>query len=127
MSEQDGIRATYDAVAELYAQAFVDELQRKPFDRELLGRYAELVRGRGAVWDIGCGPGHVGRYLHERGIPVSGFDLSAEMGGLLPCCASRFALALPQTPASPAEALRCFAASGEKLCSLAPKPSNGDG
>lgn len=79
MSEHDEIRATYDVVAEQYAQAFIDELQRKPFDRNLLDRYVELVRGRGAVWDIGCGPGHAGCYLHRRGIPVSGFDLSTEM------------------------------------------------
>lgn len=79
MQGQDEIRASYDTVADLYAEAFVDELTRKPFDRELLDRYAELVRGRGTVWDTGCGPGHVGRYLHERGISVSGLDLSAEM------------------------------------------------
>lgn len=79
MSGHDEIRATYDAVAEQYADEFVDELARKPFDRELLDRYAGLVRGQGEVWDVGCGPGHVGRYLHKRGIPVSGFDLSAEM------------------------------------------------
>jgi len=79
MRGQDEIRATYDAVAEQYTEAFVDELQRKPFDRDLLDRYADLVRGRGIAWEIGCGPGHVGRYLYDRGIPVSGLDLSAGM------------------------------------------------
>src|SRR5262249_58992534 len=27
----------------------------------------------------GCGPGHVARYLHERGVPVQGIDLSPAM------------------------------------------------
>ena len=29
--------------------------------------------------DMGCGPGHVARYLHERGVPVCGVDLSPEL------------------------------------------------
>ena len=76
---RDTIRASYDRVASEYAETFFDELQHKPFDRELLDRFAGLVRDRGPVWDLGCGPGHVGRYLYERGIPASGFDLSERM------------------------------------------------
>jgi SAM-dependent methyltransferase len=79
MTRHDETRATYDVVAGQYAEAFIDELAHKPFDRELLDGYAELVRGQGDVWDLGCGPGHVGRYLHNHGIPASGLDLSAEM------------------------------------------------
>jgi SAM-dependent methyltransferase len=48
-------------------------------DRALLDAFAELVRGRGTVADIGCGPGHVGRYLFDHGIPVIGIDLSSQM------------------------------------------------
>src|SRR6185503_7536320 len=29
--------------------------------------------------DLGCGPGHVARYLHEAGVPVFGVDLSPGM------------------------------------------------
>ena len=29
--------------------------------------------------DMGCGPGHIARYLHERGVRVCGIDLSPEM------------------------------------------------
>jgi ubiquinone/menaquinone biosynthesis C-methylase UbiE len=54
-------------------------LAHKPLDRELLDRFAERVKGRGRVCDVGCGPGHVARYLHERGVDVFGLDLSPRM------------------------------------------------
>jgi SAM-dependent methyltransferase len=71
------IAATYDAVAEDYAAAFAGELASKPFDRDLLARYAAAVTGRGRVWDVGCGSaGHVARYLADRGVDIAGVDLS---------------------------------------------------
>lgn len=76
------VRAGYDRVAAKYAQTFYDELNRKPFDRALLDAFAEEVRAAGLpgeVWDLGCGPGHVGRYVADRGLPVCGLDLSDEM------------------------------------------------
>ena len=76
------LAGTYDRVAEPYAQKFFDELAHKPFDRELLDRFAARVRGRGRVCDVGCGPGHVGRYLAERGVDVYGLDLSPAMVAL---------------------------------------------
>jgi SAM-dependent methyltransferase len=33
----------------------------------------------GEVCDMGCGPGHVSRYLHDAGATVSGLDLSPRM------------------------------------------------
>jgi SAM-dependent methyltransferase len=73
------IRESYDAVARTYADEIYDELRRKPFDRELLDRFAERVRGRGWVCDMGCGPAQVARYLSDRGADVFGVDLSAGM------------------------------------------------
>ena len=52
----DHIRACYDAVAREYAEKFAGELAHKPLDRELLTRFANEVRGRGEVYDLGCGP-----------------------------------------------------------------------
>lgn len=69
----------YDAVADDYVVHIYRELEDKPLDRELLDRFADAVRGQGPVRDIGCGPGHVTRYLHERGIEIAGIDLSAGM------------------------------------------------
>jgi SAM-dependent methyltransferase len=76
------LAGVYDRVAEPYAAQFFDELARKPFDREVLDRFAARLRGRGRVCDVGCGPGHVGRYLADRGVDVYGLDLSASMVAL---------------------------------------------
>ena len=73
------LQAGYDRIAEEYARRIYDELRDKPFDRKLLDRFAELVRGAGTTCDLGCGPGHVARYLHERGVDVCGVDLSPQM------------------------------------------------
>jgi SAM-dependent methyltransferase len=73
------ISATYDAVATEYAAAFSDELDDKPFDRELLDGLAREVAGRGLVCDLGCGPGQVGAYLAERGCDLLGIDISPGM------------------------------------------------
>ena len=75
--------ATYDHVAALYADKFVGELAHKPFDRDLLDRFANEVAPRSTadlpVCDLGCGPGHIGAYLADRGIAVTGIDLSPGM------------------------------------------------
>ena len=78
-SKLDNCRATYDSVADEYVRRIYDELQHKPADRELLNHFATMMRGKGVVCDVGCGPGHVTRYLHERGAVVCGADLSPRM------------------------------------------------
>lgn len=71
--------ADYDRVAEEYARRICRELEGKPFDRELLRRFAKATGGRGAVCDLGCGPGHVARFLRDAGADVFGLDLSPQM------------------------------------------------
>ena len=73
------LQASYDRVAPEYVRRISDELQYKPLDRELLDRFAGAVRPRGIACDMGCGPGQVARYLHERGADVVGVDLSPLM------------------------------------------------
>jgi SAM-dependent methyltransferase len=73
------IEHLYDAVAGEYARAFTDEHARKPMDREVLNRFAHRVQGQAPVWDLGCGPGQTTRYLHDRGVAISGLDLSARL------------------------------------------------
>jgi len=72
-------RASYDRVAADYARAIYDELAGKPFDRAVLDRFAERLRGRGVACDMGCGPGQIARYLADRGLAVVGVDLSPGM------------------------------------------------
>ena len=73
------VRQSYDSAARAYAEHLASELDRKPLDRHLLNRFAEAVHGVGLVADLGCGPGHVARYLDAQGVRMVGIDLSPEM------------------------------------------------
>lgn len=73
------LQTSYDRVAEEYARRIYGELAHKPLDRALLDRFAEQIRQMGPVCDIGCGPGHVARYVHERGVAAWGIDISPSM------------------------------------------------
>jgi SAM-dependent methyltransferase len=73
------IRESYDSAADAYASHLASELAGKPLDRHLLNRFAEAIAGKGTVADLGCGPGHIARYLHDRGVHMIGVDLSPEM------------------------------------------------
>ncbi|MDX1435752.1 MAG: class I SAM-dependent methyltransferase [Anaerolineales bacterium] len=70
---------SYDPVAEEYANQFFDELQHKPFDRRLLDRLVAGTLGLGPVCDLGCGPGHIARYLKDHGAEALGVDISQKM------------------------------------------------
>jgi len=71
-------RDAYDTVARAYAAQLADELDHKPLDRALLTAFLELT-GPGPVADVGCGPGHVTRFLADRHPEVLGVDLSPRM------------------------------------------------
>ena len=81
MEHQDRTRAGYDGVVELYASLFADRLEERPFSRNMIGTFAELVRGteNTRAADVGCGPGHLTAMLHELGLDAFGLDLSPEM------------------------------------------------
>jgi SAM-dependent methyltransferase len=74
---------TYDRVASAYADAFLHELDHKPFDREMLDRFAVAMRSAssppGPVCDLGCGPGQIGAFLAAQDVTTIGIDLSAGM------------------------------------------------
>jgi SAM-dependent methyltransferase len=76
---QRDYQASYDRTADEYVKRIFNELKDKPLDRQLLDRFAAAVREIGPACDIGCGPGHVARYLHEQGVAVCGIDLSPAM------------------------------------------------
>jgi SAM-dependent methyltransferase len=73
----DEIGRSYDAVADVYEARFEAELADKPFDRQLLDRFAAAVAD--PVVEVGCGPGQIGAHLRRRGRTVLGLDLSPEM------------------------------------------------
>lgn len=72
------LRETYDTVARAYAEQLAGELDHKPLDRALLAAFLELA-GPGPVADVGCGPGHVTRFLAARHPETLGLDLSPAM------------------------------------------------
>jgi SAM-dependent methyltransferase len=75
----EDLKKSYDRVAEDYAGHFRDELNEKPFDRKMLDWLAERVGELGVICDVGCGPGQVARYLHDKGVKVCGLDVSQGM------------------------------------------------
>jgi SAM-dependent methyltransferase len=78
-TDVSSVRSTYDRVADEYARRIFNELDGKPLDRQILERFADRVRGAGLVYDLGCGPGHVTRFLHDRGVDITGVDISDAM------------------------------------------------
>ncbi len=78
-SELDDIRDSYSRIARPDADQFAQELSHKPLDCALLDI---VVNGRppeSTVADVGCGPGHVTRYLHDRDVTAVGVDISPGM------------------------------------------------
>lgn len=73
------MRESYDRVAAEYVRRIYDELAGKPFDRAALDHFAERLRGRGIICDMGCGPGHIARYLADKSLDMVGVDLSPGM------------------------------------------------
>ena len=73
------LQSSYDRVADEYVIRFFNELEHKPRDRELLDRFAAKVKRLGPACDLGSGPGHIARYLHEHGVDIAGIDLSPVM------------------------------------------------
>ena len=78
-ADLDAVRESYDRVADTYVASGVGELAEHPWLRAALAAFAEAVRERGPVLDVGCGPGHVTAHLAGLGVDVSGVDLSPQM------------------------------------------------
>ena len=80
-------RIAYDTVAPDYADLLADNLAHQPFDRAVLGLYAELVHVATRstdgtlpqVKDVGCGPGRITAHLASLKLDASGIDLSPAM------------------------------------------------
>lgn len=76
-ARDERVRATYAAVAEVYAETLTGELDHLPFERWLLERVA--AEADGPVVEVGCGPGHVTAHLAALGAEARGLDLTPEM------------------------------------------------
>ena len=82
-ADLDVVRDSYDRVADNYvdmvATTALGDIRRQPWLRAAMDVFADAVSGLGPVLDVGCGPGTVTAYLAERGLDVSGVDLSPRM------------------------------------------------
>lgn len=79
MTDLEGLRASYDRVADAYVGMQAGDLGPHPWLRAALAAFAEDARGLGPVLDVGCGPGQVSAHLAGLGVDVSGVDLSPRM------------------------------------------------
>ncbi|MGH6657988.1 MAG: class I SAM-dependent methyltransferase, partial [Actinocrinis sp.] len=95
MTDSDFLTSTqnfYDTVANEYADTFSDVIAPRPYDRAMLGVFAEFVQAHiadgntpvpsprsGRVADVGSGPGRVTAHLHSLGLDMFGIDLSPAM------------------------------------------------
>lgn len=78
-ADLDVVRTSYDRVADTYVELNLGDITAYPWLRTAIDGFAAAVHGLGPVLDVGCGPGTVTAYLAERGLDVSGVDLSPRM------------------------------------------------
>jgi SAM-dependent methyltransferase len=78
-ADLDVVRASYDRVAARYVAMGAGRLDARPWLRAALAAFAETVRERGPVLDVGCGPGYVTAHLAALGVDAAGVDLSPRM------------------------------------------------
>ncbi len=69
-------RKSFNLAAKKYYERFKDEMKQKEYDRILLDRFASNFDSRSIICDVGCGPGHITRYLSDSGLNVFGIDIS---------------------------------------------------
>jgi ubiquinone/menaquinone biosynthesis C-methylase UbiE len=74
-------QASYDTVADSYADLTRHLLDETPEERAILASFADMVRaqGGGPVADVGCGPGRITAHLRQLGVDAFGIDLSPGM------------------------------------------------
>lgn len=80
MQPQKNILGCYNSTAAQYAAQFINELEHKHLDRLLLKAFADENAGKGAMIDLGCGPGQTTALLNAYGVKqLTGTDLSPQM------------------------------------------------
>ena len=65
-------RRSYNLAAEKYFEDFKDEMKQKEYDRAFLDEFSSHFGSESIICDVGCGPGHITRYVHNKGLNVFG-------------------------------------------------------
>ena len=72
-----GIARSYDRAYKEYMELFGNELEKYPYDRQLIDRLVNGLPQNARVCDIGCGPtAYIGSYLLNKGANIYGIDIS---------------------------------------------------
>jgi SAM-dependent methyltransferase len=69
-------RKSYNLAAEKYFEDFKDEMTQKEYDRMFLDEFSSHFSPESIICDVGCGPGHITRYIHDKGLNIFGVDIS---------------------------------------------------
>lgn len=71
--------SAYSNIAQVYSKYFINELDNKPLDRKIYDLFFDRVQSNGTTLEIGCGPGEISSYLWNKGLKITGIDLSEKM------------------------------------------------
>ena len=67
----------YNRTAKEYAEQFLNELDVKPFDRNILNRFSDTLPEGSQIYDFGCGSGQTTKYIHDKNRhKIIGLDFS---------------------------------------------------
>jgi len=69
-------RKSYNLAAEKYFEDFKDEMKQKEYDRAFLDEFSTHFDSTSVICDVGCGPGHIAKYIHDKGLNIFGVDIS---------------------------------------------------
>ena len=56
----------YNRTAKEYAEKFLNELDGKPFDRNILNRFSDMLPDGSLIYDFGCGSGQTTKYINDK-------------------------------------------------------------
>lgn len=71
------VKDCYNRTAKEYAKSFLHELDGKPFDRNLLDRFSNMLSAGSLIYDFGCGSGQTTKYIHDKNKhKIIGLDFS---------------------------------------------------
>jgi ubiquinone/menaquinone biosynthesis C-methylase UbiE len=77
------VRDCYNRTAKEYAEQFLNELDNKPFDRNILNRFSDMLPDGSLIYDFGCGSGQTTKYIHDKSRhKIIGLDFSENAIGL---------------------------------------------
>lgn len=67
----------YDDAHQDYYDKYLDELDKKPYDKDFLTRFVALINKNDTILDIGCcSTAQQARYFRDKGLVVTSIDLS---------------------------------------------------